>query len=699
MADRLSLVVARPAAWLGRRLPSCPGGWRAGLVWQLVLLVLALGPTGPLAAQTPPTRPDSLRRALAAPAPDTTRAKTALRLSAALAATDTAAARRYARQALALSTGAGFGYGQAHAWLQLSALAIIGSDNARAAAYGARAQAVAAPLYQRQPAARLARLLAAIANNRGNVADRRGHYAAAVRSYLQAATYLTRRPEAASTLLTVYANLGNSLLISGQPGPAAYYWRLAAALRPRTGPVPELLPVYLQLARLHLQLARPDSAGRVLCTAAALRPAATLYADEYYDTLGQYYRSLGQPAAARRAFGQGAAYAARKGDLGYEAKLLFNQGLLAAQAGEATAARASLERSLALTEQAGDSHQLIDNLEGLARLAAQAGQWQDALRYYRRGHELRDTLASAAVRTQVSQLETRYRTRQQAQQLRTLRQAQAAQQLALRQQRRLNAAYLGLLLLLLAAGVLATALLRYRQRQAARQRAQEQALLTAQSILQGQEEERRRLARDLHDGLGGMLSTVKHYLATAHRHTTPPAGPAATAELLSQSIQHLDSSIGELRRVARNLMPEALLAFGLAQALADLCATTRQASGLDVQLHLHGLDARLPQPLEVELYRLVQELLNNVLKHARARQVLVQLMRHGPALHLVVEDDGCGFDPAVAGPGVGLRSVQARARYLGGTLDVQAAPGRGASFSLELTMPTTAPATGLNAQH
>ena len=677
------------AAWCSSVFAQPTRRWlRPGLArWWLLLLPFGLLLAGPLAAQVPALPPDSLLRALQTAAPDTSRAKTALRLSAALAATDTAQARRYARQALALSQASGFGYGQAHSWLQLSALAIIRNDNARAARYGARAQAAAAPLYRQRPAPRLARLLAAIANNRGNVADRQGQYAAAVRGYLQAATYLAPLPEAGRTLLTVYANLGNSLLAANQPAQAAQYWRLAAALAPRTGPVPELLPVYLQLARLHLQQSQPDSAGQMLRAARPLLPAGQLYADEYYGTLGQYYRSTQQPTAARQAFGQAVVYARRKGAAGYEAKLLFELGQLAAQVGDLPAARASLERSLALTEQLGDSRQLVDNLEGLARLAEQGGQWQEALRYYRRSHELRDTLAGTAVRAQVAQLETRYRTRQQAQQLRALRQTQAAEQLVLRQQRRLNAVYLVLLLTLVAAGGLAAALLRYRQRQAAQQRAQEQALLAAQSVLQGQEEERRRLARDLHDGLGGMLSTVKHYLATAQGRAAQPAGAAAATELLGQSIQHLDSSIGELRRVARNLMPEALLAFGLPQALQDLCASTQQASGVAVQLHLHGLETRLPQALEVELYRLVQELLNNVLKHAQAREVLVQLMRHGPALHLVVEDDGVGFDPAVAGTGVGLRSVQARARYLGGTMEVQAAPGQGASFSLELRVP------------
>ena len=444
MAAWCSPVFARLAGHWLQRWPA-----RRWLLLQCGLLL-----AGPLAAQVPPGSPtDSLLRALQTAPTDTTRAKTALRLSAALAATDTARALRYARQALALSQASGFGYGQAHSWLQLSALAIIRNANTRAGRYGALAQATAEPLYRQQPASRLARLLAAIANNRGTVADRRGQYAEAVRSYLRAATYLAPLPEAGRTLLTVYTNLGNSLLSSNQPAQAAYYSRLAAALRPRTGPVPELLPVYLQLARLHLQQAHPDSARPALEAARPLLPAATLYADEYYRTLGQYYRATGQLAAAGRAFGQAAGYAARKGALAYQAKLLFEQGQLAAQ------------------------------------------------------------------------------------------------------------------------------------------------------------------------------------------------------------------------------------------ALQDLCASTQQASGVAVQLHLHGLETRLPQTFEVELYRLVQELLNNALKHAQARQVLVQLMRHGPTLHLVVEDDGRGFDPAIAGTGVGLRSVQARAHYLGGTLEVQSAPGQGASFSLELRVP------------
>ena len=126
-----------------------------------------------------------------------------------------------------------------------------------------------------------------------------------------------------------------------------------------------------------------------------------------------------------------------------------------------------------------------------------------------------------------------------------------------------------------------------------------------------------------------MLSTVKLYLGSARGNLvlTPES-----ARLFSRSIEHLDSSIQEMRRVARDLMPEALLTFGLPAAVRDLCETLQHGQPpLRVQCEVFGLEEplaeRLPQRTELVVYRLVQELLNNVLKHARAGQVIVQLTR------------------------------------------------------------------------
>lgn len=648
----------------------------------------------PAAAQQPGApEADSLRAALRLEASDSARAKTALRLSVALTATDTAGAGRYARQALALSTRAGFGYGRAVSWLRLSSLAIIRNDNAAADRYGALAQATADQLSSPTPSPRQRRLLAGVANNRGNVAERRGQYAAAVRAYLQATALLTAS-EDYRTRLTVYCNLGNCLQGLGQPEAAAGYWRQAVALAARTGPVPELVPVYVQLATRYLLRAQPDSAWQQLRAARPLVLRNPLYATEFYTQLGEYYLYKRQPEPARAALQQALAAATRKGAAGYQARLLLSLGQLEAELARPAAARTLMQRSLGLTERLGDAQQELNALANLGQLEENAGQWQAALGYYRRGQQLRDTLTSAAVRRQVNTLETRYRTRQQAQQLSTLRHQQRDQQRALGQARRLNTVYLALVLALAGVGALALGLWASRHRlraqrhllQAQRERElnQAEALRTAQAVLTGQEEERARVARDLHDGLGGTLATVKLYLGSVRSRTALPPEPT---QLFAQAITHLDEAIAELRRMARHLLPEAVLAFGLAPALRDLCETVQQTGALQVQLQTHGLDdPRLPPATEVALFRMVQELLTNALRHAQARQVLVQLMRHGPELQLVVEDNGQGFDPTAAGAGVGLRSVRTRAAYLGGTLEVQSAPGQGTSISLDLRL-------------
>jgi len=650
------------------------------------LAALLGGLLGLPAAAAPATTLDSLRHAWHTASTDTDRVKTALRLSAALAATDTAAASQYVRRALVLSRRAHYGYGLAYSWLQLGTLALLRHDQATAASCGERAQAVAAAEYRRAPTPRLRRLQASIANNQGNVADFRGQYAAAADYYLRAANALVALGDT-HTLLTVYGNLGTDFQVLSQPAQAAYYWRQAVALGAGPPPAPELLPVYLQLGNLHLAQAHPDSAWQVLRAARPLAIAGQLYRSEYYGTLAQYYLHTGHWPDARRAFQQALTYARQKGASAYQAELLLGLGQLEARLGNAAQARTQLQQSLALGEHFANPPHVLATLDALTRLEEAAGAWQPALRYYQHAQRLRDTLTSTAVRRQVNQLAARYQARQQAQQLRAAHQTQVAQLLALRRQRQLNAAYLALLGLLLGGGALGLALLRHRHRLARQAQEQEKALLTTQALLRGQDEERRRLARDLHDGLGGMLATVKLYLSSSRSRgeLLPAAAP-----LFEQAISHLDNSVAELRRVARNLMPEALLTFGLGPALHDLCQAVQQAGDVPVQLTTHGLTPRLAPAIEVELYRIVQELLNNVLRHARAQQILVQLMRYEGELHLVVEDDGRGFDPLTAGLGVGLRSVQARAQYLGGHLDVQSQPGQGTSVSLLLQLPTLA---------
>lgn len=332
---------------------------------------------------------------------------------------------------------------------------------------------------------------------------------------------------------------------------------------------------------------------------------------------------------------------------------------------------------------------LNDDIARLYLTQSDIALMEGNIRQFREMRELyeaaKDTLSNATLQHATQELETKYETEKKEQQI-------ALQQLKLRQKNRFILGLAAFSVLLLMAAFLVFRNLRQRrllteqelmlQKQQIRQLKQEQQLTVADAMLRSQEDERSRLARDLHDGLGGMLSGVKQSL-NAMKGNQILSETSATA--LGQVINDLDRSITELRHIARNMMPEALVRFGLKDALQDYCDHLRLNSTLSIHYQVYGLDNRLPQQTEVILFRIAQELLNNVLKHADAKKVLVQLMENDGNISLTVEDDGTGFDPEKlnTAPGVGWLNIRSRVEYLNGTIDLHSTPGKGTSINIE----------------
>jgi len=149
----------------------------------------------------------------------------------------------------------------------------------------------------------------------------------------------------------------------------------------------------------------------------------------------------------------------------------------------------------------------------------------------------------------------------------------------------------------------------------------------------------------------------------------------------------LDSSIREMRRVAHNMMPEALIRFGLDTALTDFCNDINQSGALKVDYQSFGLaDVAIDQTVSITLYRIVQELINNTMKHSGATSAIVQLTKSNGLLSVTVEDDGKGFDPKILeyAKGIGWVNIQSRVEYLKGSINVQTKPGNGTSVHIEL---------------
>jgi len=211
----------------------------------------------------------------------------------------------------------------------------------------------------------------------------------------------------------------------------------------------------------------------------------------------------------------------------------------------------------------------------------------------------------------------------------------------------------------------------------------EKQLVALTSIMQGQEAERARIAKDLHDGLGGMLSGIKLNVSAMKDNITVPG---QNAGFFNKFISQLDSAIAEMRRVAHNMMPEALLKFGLNEAIKDYCDGINESKSVKIKFTQLGITQPLEKSVEVILYRIIQELTNNAIKHADAKNIFIQLSENENILNLTIEDDGKGFDKNQLKiiKGTGLQNVQSRVDYLKGTWNIESEIGKGTSIIIEI---------------
>jgi signal transduction histidine kinase len=209
--------------------------------------------------------------------------------------------------------------------------------------------------------------------------------------------------------------------------------------------------------------------------------------------------------------------------------------------------------------------------------------------------------------------------------------------------------------------------------------------LSVNAMLKGQEEERNRIAKDLHDGLGGMLSGVKMSFTNMKENLIMSAENVGVFE---QSISQLDSTISELRKIAHNLMPEALVKFGLNDAIKDFCTSIMSATHINIIYESMGEVRTLDNTANTYIYRIIQELINNAVKHAKPTQILVQLTTTTNKIMLTVEDNGQGLDSnkLAASKGIGITNIKHRVNYFKGNIDFDNNTPHGTVINIELNV-------------
>jgi two-component system, NarL family, sensor kinase len=204
-----------------------------------------------------------------------------------------------------------------------------------------------------------------------------------------------------------------------------------------------------------------------------------------------------------------------------------------------------------------------------------------------------------------------------------------------------------------------------------------------EAALESQEAERKRVAGDLHDSVGGMLSAVRVGLTTIARQLPDPM-------YLEEQKKMLDDTIANVRMISRDLMPSTLERFGLTHALKELCDRFQTTSLLPVTFTEEGDFEALSPRTQLMLFRIAQELVSNAVKHAQANQIAVALLR-SDQLEMIIEDDGIGFDADEKrqsrknGSGLGLFNIENRIRLLNGKVEFEKGRDRGSKITI--TMP------------
>ena len=345
----------------------------------------------------------------------------------------------------------------------------------------------------------------------------------------------------------------------------------------------------------------------------------------------------------------------------------IKEALLLDKYGKREAAKDTIQLAVDYFEEIGNQDQQIHAMSLLYKLLYDDAEFQDAadLSYdmYFTYKSYLDTTTARAIR--------RYREEFEAEKRELVINEQQAQLEAdrLTLQNR-NRAILALIFGLFGLAVLAWSIVQRNRRKAEREKDRlllESREASIKAVLTAQEEERQRIAKDLHDGIVQQLGGLK--LGLQKELTENSEG--------SRLLDLLDDSTKQLRDLSHRMMPKALKEFGLIPAMEDMLNNSLGNAGIAFDFEHHGMDRRLPEHVEITLYRIAQELINNVIKHSAAQAVSVQVIQMRGNAILIVEDDGKGFDSKQKEGGIGLMNISSRLDTVDGTVNFDASPGGG----------------------
>lgn len=470
-----------------------------------------------------------------------------------------------------------------------------------------------------------------------------------------------------------YANVALPFMNYGEYDKAITYLTKSAGLFRRLAPKDmRQVDVYCHLAKIYVLQNQLDEAGENLAQASAIleQGPESMYAANFHAIESMYLIKRKRWKEAGHSIEKGLAIA-RKLKNRYDVRQLLYQksGLFAAQRNWQGAKQVLLDmHHQGYVELITDKKQLFGDL---AKLDYQLGNYKQAYGWMLEHEEVSDEIYNQETKAKIADLEAKYNYVQKEKELLIAKGKTKKQQ-----------AVAWITVIVFLASMVAVYIgLRSRRSRTEREiqnLKQQQRIDLGKALLEGEEKERGRLARDLHDGMGGMLAGIKLNLSQMAAEQEP-----LKRSDLEQTIGRLGHAVNELRRIARNMMPESLLRSGLEVALGDLCDEAT-LPGQKVTFRAFDLRQGLSPQVQVMIYRIVQELVSNAIRHAGASKIMVQCSQSAGMFLITIEDDGKGFSPErVPDTSRGLKNIRDRASLLNGKMDIETST-EGTNINIEL---------------
>lgn len=324
----------------------------------------------------------------------------------------------------------------------------------------------------------------------------------------------------------------------------------------------------------------------------------------------------------------------------------------------------------------------VNAYESWSELETKRGDYKQSNQLLKIAMRFKDSLYSNQNKELLATADAKYETEKKDKEIATQNlQLQAQENDILKRKNQFNLALgVGVFLLLVSLALW----LYFRQRQKIRNNEivaleAKQELLKLESLIDGEEKERNRLAQDLHDGINGDLAVIK-YKISAIEHVSFSEKERTS---YNDAINMLDNAVDEIRRISHNLAPPSLYNFDLVEAIQQFCLKQNASNPVNISFQYFGNRFALKKEKETAIYRIIQELTNNIVKHADATEALVQINNHGNKLAITVEDNGKGFDTKGLEKGIGLQNIKSRVNFLKGSLDINSNIS-GTTFSIEI---------------